>query len=201
MSRYIKRNRKGQKSQFLNQLVLSFSHIDTHVSRRHFRKLVELLFFEVGNISISEAPFWMSIIVSVSIIIRITWDTEKKVESQKYRYRINLAEWHQTFCCASSPCVTFYYFFVNPFSRYWATYFSHLLNLHLLLSNPIKSFYSLFQAFLQFFWSHFDSASICQIYSTFSLLQIDVPLKIVYLRLKSLCYTFPFLYNALINER
>ena len=56
-----KRNKKGQKLQFLNQLVQSFSCINEHILKSHVGKVVDLLFFKTDNIAISEAQidFWM----------------------------------------------------------------------------------------------------------------------------------------------
>ena len=61
ISLYFKRNMKGSRFQFLNQMVQSFSHIDTHVFTSHVGNVAELLFFEAGNIAISEAriAFWI----------------------------------------------------------------------------------------------------------------------------------------------
>ena len=54
-SHNIKRNRKDQELQLLNQLMLLFLHIDKHVLTSHTDKVVKLLFFETGNIAVSEA--------------------------------------------------------------------------------------------------------------------------------------------------
>ena len=58
----IRRNRKGQKLQFLNQLLLRFSHIDTHVLTSHIGKLAKLLFFEACNIAISEPDNFLHVL-------------------------------------------------------------------------------------------------------------------------------------------
>ena len=76
------RNRKGQKLRFLNQMTLSFSHIEKHVLTSHVGKVMKLLFFEDNNRAISETQtvFWFCFycfVSFVSIIIRATWDIEK----------------------------------------------------------------------------------------------------------------------------
>lgn len=53
------KKQKIKKLQFLNQLPLSFSDLDTHGLTSHVDKLVKLLFFKAENIAISFSVFFV----------------------------------------------------------------------------------------------------------------------------------------------
>ena len=116
MSHDIKRNRKDQELQFLSQLVLSFSHIDKHVLTSHTDEVVKLLFFEIGNIAVSEAQI-ASLIFFYCLSLPYQSNhmrcREGQIELKKYKCRNTLGENHRILGCTPPPRVIFCYFFVN----------------------------------------------------------------------------------------
>ena len=86
ISHYIKRNRNGQQLQFLNQLMQSFSRIDTHVLTSYISKGVQLIFFETSKTAISELQrqlFRCIFINSLCNVIETIGYTEKEKLSQR----------------------------------------------------------------------------------------------------------------------
>lgn len=65
--------------------------------------------------------------------------TEKKFGLQKYQN--TLGELRQNVCHTLSPLCYFLLLFCKPFPASRVTYILHLLNLNLLLSNPLQFFY------------------------------------------------------------
>ena len=61
------KKQKIKKLQFLNQLPLSFSDLDTHGLTSHVDKLVKLLFFKAENIAISFSVFFVVFLIHIKL--------------------------------------------------------------------------------------------------------------------------------------
>ena len=84
---YVKRNRKSQILQFLNQLMLSSQYIATHILASHVEKVVKLLFFEALNIATSRvqvALFLLFLFLILSKPLEIHVKKNRITEIQKY---------------------------------------------------------------------------------------------------------------------
>ena len=84
----MKKPEKIQILQFLNQSVQSFSRIVTHALTSHVVKAVELSFFQVGYIAVSEAQIILLdvLLLILFVILSQPHDIQReKIEFEKYR--------------------------------------------------------------------------------------------------------------------
>ena len=102
------RNRKGQKLRFLNQMMLSFSHIEKHVLTSHVGKVMKLLFFEDNNRAISETQtvFWFCFYCfSLQCYQSDMGHREVRIVLQKCRYRNLWSECYHYFSWPFLSCI------------------------------------------------------------------------------------------------
>ena len=112
----ITRNRNGQKVQYLNELVLSFSHRHSCINKPCWQVNEIAILWSRQYSYLRDTDNLLDVFLLFLLVILSEQHEiqEKKNELQEYRFSNILGKWHQFFGCTLSPLCHFLLLLCQP---------------------------------------------------------------------------------------